>query len=344
VRKLSNSGHPEEALELIAGLSPIAPESQIAVLEELKMRCRNHIARRHFEAALLFNDSGDKKSAIRELLVSLSWREDYHEALERLEIISERERLRNVLGEESYFEGVQHLEHGDEIRARTSFLHATNLLTDPQLAEKRLDAISLNLAEESYRLAETYLQHNQVGMAWDAVQDAIQLGLNSDDALATAQRIDDMLMSESNLGSADIKVRAGEYGSANDFIERAASYSVTEHASRLIELRSQNEELRQQHRYLQARSYELDSQLQRAHQLYVDIFVASDQFGFRDTAQRMDNLSQRLADAEAYYQQALLAVQNGDVDGCKQFLREVLQISIDYKDALFLFAEANQFE
>jgi len=344
VRKLSNSGHPDEALDLLNSIVDGAPVGQDDVLLDLELRCKNHIATRHFDLALSLNDVGNKNGAIRELLVALSWREDFAPAIERLDIITERESMRNQQGIENYLEAVHHLENGNDVRARTSFMHAGNLLTDPQLANNRLNGISRTLAEESMRQAEMYLDAGQTGMAWAAVQDAIHLGMADDSALSMAQRIDNMLLSQAHLISADIRVRAGDHESANESIAKAASYSVVEHTADLIELRNRNSELHQQQRYLYARSYELDSQLQHARDIYLEIYAESEQFGYKDTEQRLMNISSRLTEAEMYYQQALSAAQNSDLQSHKDMLRSVLQIAIDYKDALYLFAEANNVE
>ena len=76
--------------------------------------------------------------------------------------------------------------------------------------------------------------------------------------------------------------------------------------------------------------------------MYLQIYSDSDEYGYRDTEQRLANITARLSEAELYYQQALLAAENGDAEGHMQMLRSVLQLSIDYKDALHLFDMANR--
>ncbi|MDE0585788.1 MAG: hypothetical protein OSB63_04135, partial [Planctomycetota bacterium] len=342
VRDFSNSGQPDEGLALLEKIMPLAPYNRQHVLVDLDLRCRNHIATRHFDLALKFNDLGDKKSAIRELLVALTWRDDFSPAAERLAIITEREQMRNDQGQEKYLDAIAQLEKGSDVRARTAFMHASHLLTDPQLANKRLNAISENLAEEALRQAQLYLDAQQTGMAWVAVKNAIHLGIEDPAALAIAERLDDILLSQAHLISADIKVRAGEYELAKLTIDKAAEHSVVEHTASLIEIRNRNTDLQQKQRYMQARAYEIDSQLSHASSLYLQIYNDSDEYGYKDTEQRLASITTRLSEAELYYQQALLAADNDDDAGHMQMLRSVLQLSIDYKDALYLFEMANQ--
>lgn len=342
VRMLSNSGNADEALMLLEKIQPLAPINRHDTLVGLAQRCRNHIAARHFDLALEFNDIGDKKNAIRELLIALTWRDDYAPAIERLTIIAAREEMRNALGEENYVEAIGHLEDGHDVRARTAFMHASHLLTDPQLANNRLNAISKTLAEEAIRQAQIYLDAQQSGMAWAAIQDAIHLGIDDPAALVMAERLDNSLYSQAYLIAADIQVRAGNHNVANESINKAASFSVVEHTADLIEIRNRNTDLHQQQLYLQARAYELDSQLSRANELYSQIYLASSEYGYKDTQQRLTYTNNRLVEAEMYYQQAVAAAENGDVTGHKEMLRSVLKLAIDYKDALYLFALANQ--
>ena len=342
VRDFSNKGEPDAGLALLEKIKPLAPQNRQHVLQDLDLRCRNHIATRHFDLALRFNDVGDKNSAIRELLVALTWREDFLPAIERLAIITEREQMRNAQGQEKYLDAIAQLEAGSDVRARTAFMHASHLLTDPELAYKRLNAISENLAEESMRQAQLYLDAQQTGMAWVAIKNAIHLGIDDPAAIAIAERLDDILLSQAHLISADIKVRAGDYELAKLTIDKASAHSVVEHTASLIEIRNRNTDLQQKERYLQARAYEIDSQLSRASSLYLQIYSDSDEYGYRDAEQRLANITTRLSEAELYYQQALLAAENGDADGHIQMLRSVLQLSIDYKDALYLFDMANQ--
>ena len=342
VRDFSNKGEPDAGLALLEKIKPLAPQNRQHVLQDLDLRCRNHIATRHFDLALRFNDVGDKNSAIRELLVALTWREDFLPAIERLAIITEREQMRNAQGQEKYLDAIAQLEAGSDVRARTAFMHASHLLTDPELAYKRLNAISENLAEESMRQAQLYLDAQQTGMAWVAIKNAIHLGIDDPAAIAIAERLDDILLSQAHLISADIKVRAGDYELAKLTIDKASAHSVVEHTASLIEIRNRNTDLQQKERYLQARAYEIDSQLSRASSLYLQIYSDSDEYGYRDAEQRLASITTRLSEAELYYQQALLAAENGDADGHIQMLRSVLQLSIDYKDALYLFDMANQ--
>jgi anion-transporting ArsA/GET3 family ATPase len=342
VRDFSNSGRPDAGLALLEKITPLAPDNRQHVIEDLGLRCRNHIATRHFDLALEFNDIGDKNSAIRELLVALTWRDDFAPALERLAIITEREQMRNAQGEEKYLDAIAQLEAGSDVRARTAFMHASHLLTDPKLAYKRLNAISENLAEEAMRQAQLYLDSQQTGMAWVAVKNAIHLGIDDPAALAIAERLDDILRSQAHLITADIKVRAGDYELAKLTIDKAAAHSVVEHTASLIEMRNRNTDLQQKHRYLQARAYEIDSQLSHASSLYLQIYSDSDEYGYKDTEQRLASITTRLSEAELYYQQALLAAENGDAAGHMQMLRSVLQLAIDYKDALHLFDMAHQ--
>jgi anion-transporting ArsA/GET3 family ATPase len=342
VRDFSNSGRPDAGLALLEKITPLAPDNRQHVIEDLGLRCRNHIATRHFDLALEFNDIGDKNSAIRELLVALTWRDDFAPALERLAIITEREQMRNAQGEEKYLDAIAQLEAGSDVRARTAFMHASHLLTDPKLAYKRLNAISENLAEEAMRQAQLYLDSQQTGMAWVAVKNAIHLGIDDPAALAIAERLDDILRSQAHLTTADIKVRAGDYELAKLIIDKAATHSVVEHTASLIEIRNRNSDLQQKHRYLQARAYEIDSQLSHASSLYLQIYSDSDEYGYKDTEQRLASITIRLSEAELYYQQALLAAENGDAAGHMQMLRSVLQLAIDYKDALHLFDMAHQ--
>jgi anion-transporting ArsA/GET3 family ATPase len=342
VRDFSNSGRPDAGLALLEKITPLAPDNRQHVIEDLGLRCRNHIATRHFDLALEFNDIGDKNSAIRELLVALTWRDDFAPALERLAIITEREQMRNAQGEEKYLDAIAQLEAGSDVRARTAFMHASHLLTDPKLAYKRLNAISENLAEEAMRQAQLYLDSQQTGMAWVAVKNAIHLGIDDPAALAIAERLDAILRSQAHLTTADIKVRAGDYEIAKLSIDKAAAHSVVEHTASLIEIRNRNTDLQQKHRYLQARAYEIDSQLSHASSLYLQIYSDSDEYGYKDTEQRLASITIRLSEAELYYQQALLAAENGDAAGHMQMLRSVLQLAIDYKDALHLFDMAHQ--
>ena len=342
VRDFSNSGRPDAGLALIEKITPLAPDNRQHVIEDLGLRCRNHIAIRHFDLALKFNDIGDKNSAIRELLVALTWRDDFAPAIERLAIITEREQMRNAQGEEKYLDAIAQLEAGSDVRARTAFMHASHLLTDPKLAYKRLNAISENLAEEAMRQAQLYLDSQQTGMAWVAVKNAIHLGIDDPAALAIAERLDDILRSQAHLTTADIKVRAGDYEIAKLSIDKAAAHSVVEHTASLIEIRNRNTDLQQKHRYLQARAYEIDSQLSHASSLYLQIYSDSEEYGYKDTEQRLASITTRLSEAELYYQQALLAAENGDAAGHMQMLRSVLQLAIDYKDALHLFDMAHQ--
>lgn len=338
VRELVNTNRSMLALELLPRVRELAPQNRSEILDGLERRCNFRIAREYYDSALAFSEIGDKPQAIRELVKALTWREDYPAATEMLNLIKSRELARNARGEELYLEGLEEINLGNSTRARTAFLHAANRLTDPALAEARLAAMSQNLAEESLRQAKAFLKDDQIGPAWVAVQDAIYLGEDFAEAIAISEDIDAFLISDAFLDSANIALLGNRFQLANEFIEAAAEQRVQEHAERLVDFRERQSNLHQQSLYVRARAFEADSQLMRASLLYQDLLDKTAGFGYQDASKRADVIAEALLSAEMYYEQAMLAEENGDLASYKDNLAAVLRITIDYEDTFERFA------
>lgn len=333
VRELLHLNRPVDAVSVIDAIGPMAPGDRKGELQGLRDRARLQIGNNHYLLAYDYSEGNEPAAAARELRLALSYDPEHEEAQELLASTEEWLLTQERIGQDFYFDGMDHLRAHHDLRARTSFMHAASLLGDESLAQTRLEDITVSLAEESRVLGRMFLDAGLTGPAWATILDSLHLDPTHPDALILVSEIENRISSESLLMSADIATRGGATAAADGLLQGARKLGVADHARRLIDLAEKNQDEKNRTRYARARAYELDTQMVHSLELYRAILADEGGFGWEDVELRIDSLEQRLRQAEAAYGRAIAAEQAGDDAAYAAALVETVHLAVDYEDA-----------
>jgi len=331
-RELLHLDRPEDARAVLTYLSEMAPADRRGEIAYLHARSERQTAQRHYEVGYAFNEANEPGLAAQELRRALSWDPEHAEAQELLAKMEGWITTQQEIGEDYYFRGMEHLRASQDLRARTSFMHAANLLGEDSYAQGRLEDITLGLAEESRALGRMYLEAGLNGPAWVAILDSLHMDPVHPESMELVQVIEAKIESDATLMSIDVAVRGGATEAADRLLVKARELGVVQHAQRLAALSEDNQDQKNNLRYRRARAYELDNQMVHALALYQAIQADEAGFGWEDIEVRIGALQGRLAEAEQAYQRALAAEREGDQDAYIQALREAVRLAVDFED------------
>lgn len=328
---LSEPGAALEALEYIETRYPGR-----ALTRELVLRARREMAQDLADEGRDLFDDQPAEAADR-YLHALAWDPDNREAREGLALAQERAAGLERLGRMYYHRGLEELDGGHTVRARTSFQHATGFWGEDTRPGKLFRRLSHELAEESLRRARLYLDQGLDGPAWLALRDADNLEPGREEVQRLLVTLEARMRARDELSQADMAVRGGRIEEAERLLTAAREDAGDRYQERETRIRLALERERLRQRYLGARAAELEGQVVAAAQGYREILEASGDPSFLEVGWRLRSCERRIAAAEAAYRQALAAEQAGDRDAYRENLAEVLRQAADYADAAARF-------
>lgn len=331
-RELLHHDRPEDARKVLGYLSEMAPADRRGEIAYLLERSDRQTAQRHYDLGYAFSEANEPALSAASLHRALSWNPEHEDAKELLGRMEAWMNTQQEIGEDFYFRGMEHLRAHEDLRARTSFMHAANLLGEDSFAEGRLQDLTMMLADESRTLGKMYLEAGLNGPAWVAILDSLHLDPGNEESMALVQTIDAKIESDAKLMSIDLAVRGGATEAADKLLQDARELGVMQHASRLAQLAEDNQDQKNNLRYRRARAYELDNQMVHALALYQAIQKDEAGFGWEDIGVRIEALQGRLAQAEQAYQRALAAERDGDDAAYAAALQEALRLAVDFAD------------
>jgi len=324
-----------EALQLLDFAEAERPG--YASISELRIHAyRRRAAQLADEGESLFDD-GLAFEAQEKYAESLKWDKENIEAQRGYEAASRVYKDRYARGERKYFEGLEQDSEGHTGRARTSFAHASLLHGPDSKASQRLKAISTEEAKRQLKQGRQYFETQRIGAAWVTLMDAVRLDPENEDASTMLAQVNSQLEQIRVLNEADIHVRGGRSDVADEMLERVLEISGNEADKRLEMMREKASFQRALVDYRIGRACELDSQVVRARDIYIQI-LADNSYGFEDVPMRVELLTRRVDTAKEFYNQALAAQKAGDAETYRNMLAKSIEQAGDYKDALQRFA------
>ncbi|MDA0666885.1 MAG: hypothetical protein O3A95_04335 [Planctomycetota bacterium] len=331
-RELLHLSRPEDAATMLDFLTPITPADRAEELLRLRARTELQISERYYNIGYEYSEANNPEAASEALRVSLSWNPNHENSQKLLVKTDDWLEVQEQIGEDFYFQGMEHLRTHEDLRARTSFMHAASMLGEESLAQSRLEGVTLQLAEESRALGRMYLEAGLTGPAWVAILDSMHLDPTNSETMELVQAIEDQVHSEAALSSADLATRGGAVEAAYALLAEARVLGVTQHLQRLVELSEANQDAENQKRYRRARAYELDNQMVHAYEQYQAIKEDEGGFGWEDVLVRIQALESRLGQAGEAYDRAISAEAAGNQAVYAEALTEALHLSVDFKD------------
>jgi hypothetical protein len=336
-RELLHLNRPEDAATMLDYLTQVAPADRAEELLGLRARTNLQIAERYYNIGYEYSEANNPEAAAEALRISLSWNPDLESSQKLLVKAEDWVAAQDQIGEDFYFQGMEHLRTHQDLRARTSFMHAASMLGEESLAQSRLEGVTLQLAEESRALGRMYLEAGLTGPAWVAILDSMHLDPTNSEAMELVQAIENQVHSEGLLASADLATRGGAVEAADALLAEARVLGVTQHLQHLVELSEANQDVENHKRYRRARAYELDNQMVHAYSQYQAIREDEGGFGWEDVLLRMQALESRLGQAGEAYDRALSAEVAGNQVAYAEALAEDLHLSVDFKDVRVRF-------
>lgn len=334
IRDLLALNYGETALEALDSLEEWAPADRREVLQGLRQRTHRLIGRLYYERGYKFDEANEDELAAEAYARCLIWDPEHAEARVALKETEDWVATRRRIGEDYYFEGMDHLRADDGLRARTSFMHSASLLGTDSRAAERLENLTDALAEDRRRECRLLIEAGFTGQAWAAAADALMLAPKDERNLELASFLHDRVLGDGYLMTADVAQRGGQLEAAELYLEKARKLAMVEHHDGIESLTLKVQDRRNQVRYARARAYELDHQMVRARELYLEILDDEGGFGWLDVEERERAISARLAEAEAAWAAAQAALAEGDEEEYRRRLEEVLRLAVDFPGAM----------
>ena len=281
VRNLLHLDRSEDALEILDYIEGVAPVDRVEVVAGLRARTLKQIGRRHYDLGFEYYEATLIEAAAREYVLCLSWDPENEAAKTSLARCEQWLATREILAEDYYFQGMEHLRKDQDLRARTSFMHAATLLEDDDSqAAERLANLTASLAEESREKSLLYMEAGLTGQAWVAAQDAVYLAPDDPRNQELAKHLADTVLSNAYLVAADVARRGGETSAADEFLQKTRELGVVQHRERIRTVAELNQDRKNSDHYARARAYELDNQMVHARDRYQEIL--DEGFEFHD--------------------------------------------------------------
>ncbi len=335
-----SSGRGELALRLIGQVQEQVPADRRNELAVLKARAQERIGSRHVALGLALIEEDQSAEALRELTLAVAWNPADERAVAALAKLSARLKREERLGDAFYFEGMDNLRTGYELRARASFHHASGLLGEDSRAQERWQAITEDMAETSRSEGRAYLQAGLLGPAFLSIRTAERLEPENPATAELSRELDAKVRSDRALAGADLAIRGGKPDEAKEYLLEVDSFGIEAHSRAARELAQRNLELELGQQYRLGRAFELDEQVLHAASIYRELIAQAAGFGWEDAELRLANLEQRAAQAERSYARALAAEAAGNAADYRAALEETVRLASDYQDALPRLAAA----
>lgn len=330
----------ERAMAWIERYSGEAPPDRHNEMRILHARAQQRIASGHVRRGLLAIEQDREPDALRELTLALAWNPADPAANDAFDRLTRRMAWHERAGETLYFEGMDHLRTGLDLRARTSFHHAARFLGAESRAATRYAGLTEDMAAASRGDARAYLRAGQLGPAFTSLRTAQRLQPEHPEVLELAQALDAKVRSERALAGADLAIRGGKSDEAEEYLASIAALGVEAHQPAARDLSERNLELRLDQEYKLARAFEMDEQVLHAARTYRDLLTLADGFGWNDSELRLRQLETRAAQAQQAYARALAAEAAQDRAAYRAALEETVRLASDYEDALVRLAAA----
>lgn len=340
IRSQLAAGDGERALLLVQRFESETPPDRQRELRDLTLRAQQRVAAGHRARGLAAIEEDREQDALRELTLALAWNPDDRQANEAFARLSSRLAWQERAGEELYFQGMDHLRTGLDLRARTSFHHAAGFLGENSRAAVRFTSLTEDLAAASRSEARAYLRAGALGPAFGSLRTAQRLQPEHPEAEELARALDAKVRSERALVGADLAIRGGKPEEAEEYLASIAELGVEAHEATARDLATRNLELRLDQEYKLARAFELDEQVLHAARAYRGIIELAGGFGWNDSELRLVQLEKRAAQAQASFARAMAAEAAGDLAGYRAALEETVRLASDYDDALSRLAAA----
>jgi tetratricopeptide (TPR) repeat protein len=339
IRELLATWQVQAALDLIPQVIEQAPPDRLPELTEFQRRASKQLGMLHAQLGYELLEAGEVDAALRELTIAVAWNPLDETSSTLLQRTADRLEREGRLGESFYFEGMENVRNGFDLRARASFHHAAGLLGEDSRAQERYEGMTQDMAATSRAEAGAYLEAGLLGPAYLSLRTAERLDPESAETAALAELLDTKVRSAQALIGADISIRGGRPDNAAEYLEEIKAGGVEAYAQQARTLEERNVELVLDQDYKRARAYELDEQVQRAAVLYQEIVERTQGFSWADTALRLSNLEGRLKNAAKSYAAALEAQAAGNQNLYRERLEETVRFASDYEDALLRLAQ-----
>jgi len=334
LRELLASDREEQALAVLPQVISAAPLDRVEKTVEIEARARDQLGSRHTRRAEDLLEANESDAAIRELMLALSWNPEDDLAANLLAMTADRIEREAHLGEEFYFEGMDHLRHGFDVRARTSFHHAAELHGPDSRAQHRFEGLTEDLAAASRAEARTLLDADLLGPAFFAIRSADRLEPEHPETEELISRLQARVSSENALLAGDLAIRGKRTALALEILTEIEQWGVSAHRDDARELARRNEDLTLDLDYRYGRALELDEQVVRAAEVYASMLERGQGFGWADVELRVSRLQERIQLAAASFKAALAAEQAGDATAYRARLEETVRAASDYADAI----------
>ncbi len=334
LRTLLATGHEVRAIALLPELTPQVPPDRAQELIVLEARARAQLGARHISRAEELLEASEPDAALRELTLALSWNPEDDLAANLFAATTERLAREHRLADEFYFEAMDHLREGDELRARTSFHHSATISGMESRAQKRYEALTEDLAAESRAEARMMLDAGLLGPAFQAIRTADRLDPENPELKELLETLEVRVNSAMDLLAGDLAIRGGRADLAAEILAELQEWDLPAHRGETRALAERQHDLALDKDYRFGRALELDEQVQRAAEVYRSIVAREGGNGWADSELRLVQLSRRLELAESAYRAALAAEQAGDADAYRARLEETVRAASDYSDAL----------
>lgn len=322
---------PEQALAWLDRAEEVLPEHPLT--GELRRRAAEQLSEMITREAFEHLSEDEPAAAVVLFGEALRWNPGNARAQSGLAEARVEAEQRFAKGEDLFLQGVEALREARDGRALTYLAHARDYWGEDsragELEREVADLVASDLTEQ----AERSLRAGNLGAAWVALRQAVELDPGDEDLLARLERLDRELRTRELLMRAELRIRSGSLEEAQALLDQIVDLGVEGHEEELARLDRRLELARNEDRYRRARAYELDGQVQRAADLYQEVLVSVGDEGFEDTAERYRRLQDRLAQARRHYAAALEAQEDGDPEGYRRHLEACVRLARDFADA-----------
>jgi len=339
IRQLLDRWEVQAALDVIPRVTAMAPADRRHVLVDFQRRASHQLGIIHAQLGYELLEAGEVDAALRELTIAVAWNPTDETSSQLLQRTAARLEREGRLGEAFYFEGMENVRNGYDLRARASFHHAAGLLGSASRAQARFEAMTQDMAASQRAEAAMYLQSGLLGPAYLSLRTAERLDPDAPETHVLAEQLDRKVRSAQALIGADVSIRGGRPDDAAEYLAELEANAVAAYEPEARKLTERNLELILDQDYKRARAYELDEQALRAAELYKEIAGRTEGFSWADTALRLSNLEGRIANAAKSYAAALAAQAAGNDAEYRARLEETVRFASDYEDALLRLAQ-----
>ncbi len=339
-RRLLGQDRPEDAQQVLTAMeSQGIPADRVDKVEDLYLRSLNRLAIAAAEDAQEAIEDGDPETALVLAQRALALDPNVRLAAATLEHAENQIRYDSEGAEEAYLAGMEQLRLGYEARARTAFVSALRMAPDDARTALRLEAVTLDLAEEARTLGRLYRKADRLGQAWVIYRDAVHLEPDNEEGKEQLADLERQLIALSLLDEADLAARGGRTELVVLILAELEALGVDmDETPRAREVATRARETRNRQDYIRARAYELDDQAIHALGRFQAILEREKDTGWEDVELRSAALERRIGEAATVFNDALAAQRAGDMDAYRKGIEKVVRLAADYGDAMNRYA------